>query len=63
VPDSIRQFDAAYAQARETAGERGVDILGRASTVRQARIVWVVDELTLDVAPVLLGPGERIRVE
>ena len=29
-------FDAAYAQARETAGEDGVDIAGGASTVRQA---------------------------
>ena len=53
-------FDAAYAQARETAGEAGVDIAGGASTVRQALIAGVVDELTLDVAPVLLGSGERI---
>ena len=29
-------FDAAYAQARETAGDDGVDIAGGASTVRQA---------------------------
>ena len=53
-------FDAAYAQARERAGEGGVDIAGGASTVRQALIAGVVDELTLDVAPVLLGSGERI---
>src|SRR3954465_12633387 len=53
-------FDAAYAQARETAGEGGVDIAGGASTVRQALIAGVVNELTLDVAPVLLGSGERI---
>jgi dihydrofolate reductase len=53
-------FDAAYAQARETAEEGGVDIAGGASTVRQALIAGVVDELTLDVAPVLLGSGERI---
>jgi dihydrofolate reductase len=53
-------FDAAYAQALETAGEGGVDIAGGASTVRQALIAGVVDELTLDVAPVLLGSGERI---
>ena len=48
-------FDAAYAQARETAGDDGVDIAGGASTVRQALIAGVVDELTLDIAPVLLG--------
>ncbi len=53
-------FEAAYAQAREAAGEDGVDIAGGASTVRQALIAGVVDELTLDIAPVLLGSGERI---
>jgi len=53
-------FDAAYAQAQETAGEEGVDIAGGASTVRQALQAGVVDELWLDIAPVLLGSGERI---
>lgn len=53
-------FDAAYALARETAGDKGVDIAGGASTVRQALAAGVIDELTLDVAPVLLGSGERI---
>jgi dihydrofolate reductase len=53
-------FDAAYAQASETAGDKGVDIAGGASTVRQALNAGVVDELTLDVAPVLLGAGERM---
>jgi len=53
-------FEAAFAQAREVAGEDGVDIAGGASTVRQALAAGVVDELTLDVAPVLLGGGERL---
>ncbi len=53
-------FEAAYALARETAGHKGVDIAGGASTVRQALAAGVIDELTLDVAPVLLGSGERI---
>src|SRR5215204_5205641 len=53
-------FEAAYAQARETAGEDGIDIAGGASTVRQALAAGVIDELTLDVAPVLLGSGERL---
>jgi dihydrofolate reductase len=53
-------FAAAYKQALETAGEDGVDIAGGASTVRQALRAGVVDELTLDIAPVLLGSGERI---
>jgi dihydrofolate reductase len=53
-------FDAAYAQALEVAGDGGVDIAGGASTVRQALEAGVVDELALDIAPVLLGSGERI---
>ena len=53
-------FDAAYSAACETAGESGVDIAGGASTVRQALLAGVIDELTLDIAPVLLGSGERI---
>ncbi|WFR66353.1 dihydrofolate reductase family protein [Curtobacterium flaccumfaciens] len=53
-------FDAAYAQALAVAGDAGVDIAGGASTVRQALAAGVVDELTLDIAPVLLGSGERI---
>src|ERR671927_170935 len=53
-------FDAAYAQARETAGDDGVDIAGGASTVRQALLAGVIDELTLDIVPVLLGSGEAI---
>ncbi|MCW2791846.1 MAG: bifunctional deaminase-reductase domain protein, partial [Nocardioides sp.] len=53
-------FDAAYAAACEAAGDGGVDIAGGAATVRQALIAGVIDELTLDIAPVLLGSGERI---
>lgn len=53
-------FDAAYAAARQAAGDKGVDIAGGASTVRQALAAGVIDELTLDIAPVLLGSGEQI---
>jgi len=52
-------FEAALAQAHE-AGGGDVDIAGGASAVRQALQAGVLDELTLDVAPVLLGTGERI---
>src|SRR4051795_6901467 len=53
-------FDAAFARASEVAGGRGVDIAGGASTVRQALAAGVVDELVLDIVPVLLGRGERL---
>lgn len=53
-------FEDAFARACEAAGDRGVDIAGGASTVRQALAAGVIDELVLDVVPVLLGSGERI---
>jgi len=53
-------FDAAFARASEAAGGRGVDIAGGASAVRQALAAGVIDELVLDIVPVLLGAGESI---
>ena len=40
-----------------------MDIAGGASAVRQALIAPELDELTLDIAPVLLGSGERLFTE
>ena len=40
-----------------------MDITGGASTVRQAFAAGVIDELMLDVAPVLLGAGEACSTE
>jgi dihydrofolate reductase len=57
---SPRGFDSAYSAACQAAGDNGADIAGGASTVRQALIAGVIDELTLDIAPVLLASGERI---
>ena len=53
-------FEAAFGRAREIAGARGVDIAGGASTVRQALAAKAIDELVLDIVPVLLGAGERL---
>jgi dihydrofolate reductase len=53
-------FDLALDQAKAVAGDRDVVIAGGASTVRQAFAAGAIDELTLDVAPVLLGAGERL---
>ena len=52
-------FEAALALARE-AGSGDVDVAGGASAVRQALHSGELDELTLDIVPVLLGSGERI---
>jgi dihydrofolate reductase len=51
-------FDAAYAQARAVAGDREVSIAGGASTLRQALAAGVINEMVLDIAPVVLGGGE-----
>lgn len=58
-------FDAAFERATAAADGLGVDIAGGASTVRQALAASVIDELMLDIVPVLLGTGERLfdRVE
>jgi dihydrofolate reductase len=53
-------FAAAFDRATEVAGDRGVDIAGGASTVRQAFASGAIDELTIDIAPVLLGSGEKL---
>jgi dihydrofolate reductase len=57
VPDG---FESALQQASEVAGDGVVDIAGGASTVRQALASGVLDELVIDVAPVLLGRGESM---
>ncbi len=53
-------FDAAYARALEAADGQRVHIAGGASAARQALEAGVVDELALDIAPVVLGGGERL---
>src|SRR4051794_31407888 len=53
-------FDDALEQARAAANGAEVDIAGGALTVRQALAAGAIDELALDIAPVLLGSGERI---
>jgi dihydrofolate reductase len=53
-------FEAALEQAKTTAGGSEIAVAGGASTVRQALAAGVIEELTLDVVPVLLGAGERL---
>lgn len=53
-------FAAAYARALEAAAGGDVRIAGGASTIRQAFAAGVLEEITLDLAPVLLGAGERL---
>jgi dihydrofolate reductase len=52
-------FEDALRLARE-ASDGDVDVAGGASVVRQAIAAGELDELTLAIAPVALGAGERI---
>ena len=53
-------FDSALKQASEVAGDGVVDVAGGASTVRQALASRALDDLIIDIAPVVLGRGESM---
>ncbi|HZN78688.1 MAG TPA: dihydrofolate reductase family protein [Mycobacterium sp.] len=57
VTDGI---ESAYAQAEAAAGGKDISIAGGASCARQAINAGLVDEIDLQVAPVILGSGERL---
>ena len=57
VTDGI---EPALAQAREAAGGKDVVIAGGAEAIRQYLAAGLVDELSISLAPVLLGGGERL---
>ena len=46
--------------ARQAAGDRDVHVMGGASIIRQALEARLVDELTIIVAPWILGGGKRL---
>ena len=57
VPEGV---EAAVAQAVAAAGERAVSVIGGADLNRQLLAAGLVDELRVDVVPVLLGDGLRL---
>lgn len=57
VTDGI---ESAYAQAEAAAGNQAISIAGGASCARQAIKAGLVDEIDLQISPVLLGSGERL---
>lgn len=57
VTDGI---ESAHRQACEAAGDRPISIAGGASCARQAIRAGLVDEIDLQVNPVILGAGERL---
>ncbi len=65
-PDAAQGFtfvgdlDSALEQAHKAAGDRVVHVMGGADLIRQALAADVVDELSIIVAPVVLGGGKRL---
>ena len=52
--------EEAVERAREAAGDKDVHVMGGADVIRQALEAGLVDELTIIVAPVVLGGGKRL---
>ena len=50
----------AVGQARQAAGSKDVHVMGGADVIRQSLEAGLVDELTIIIAPVILGGGKRL---
>jgi dihydrofolate reductase len=50
----------AIARAREAAGGKDVSIMGGADIIRQALRAGYVEELSISIAPIVLGAGKRL---
>lgn len=53
-------LEPALTRARDAAGDRDVHIMGGADLIRQALRGRYIDELTITIAPVVLGGGKRL---
>jgi len=56
-------IESAVAQAKTAAQEKDVTIIGGASVAHQCLRAGLVDELEIDIMPVLLGNGRRLFEE
>jgi dihydrofolate reductase len=56
----VSGVEAAVERAREAAGEKDVHVMGGADVIRQSLDAGIVDELSIVIAPVLLGGGKRL---
>jgi dihydrofolate reductase len=56
----VSGVEEAVDRAREAAGEKAVHVMGGADVIRQALAAGLVDELSIIVAPVVLGGGKRL---
>jgi dihydrofolate reductase len=56
----VSSLDEAIARARAAAGGKDVFIMGGADIIRQALRAGYVEELSISIAPVVLGGGKRL---
>jgi dihydrofolate reductase len=56
----VSGVEEAVERAREAAGDKDVHVMGGADVLRQALEAGLVDELTIIIAPVVLGDGKRL---
>jgi dihydrofolate reductase len=56
----VNGVEEAVGRAKEAAGEKDVSVMGGADTIRQALEAGLVDQLSLVIAPVILGDGKRL---
>lgn len=52
--------EVAIEKAKAAAGDKDVTVIGGAETIQQLLNVGLVDELDVDIAPVLFGTGQRL---
>jgi dihydrofolate reductase len=56
----VSGVEEAVRQAVDAAGSKDVNVMGGADVIRQALAAGLVDELTIIIAPVVLGGGKRL---
>ena len=56
----VSGVEAAIERAREAAGDKDVHVMGGGEIIRQALEARIVDELSIIIAPVVLGAGKRL---
>jgi dihydrofolate reductase len=56
----VSGVEAAVERAREAADGKDVHVMGGADIIRQALAAGIIDELSIIIAPVVLGGGKRL---
>ncbi|MPZ70134.1 MAG: dihydrofolate reductase [Actinobacteria bacterium] len=56
----VSDLDEGMARAKEAAGDKTAMVMGGADVIRQALKAGYVDELSISIAPVVLGGGKRL---